>query len=89
MIPVPDAQAAYDRVTHFIAEPGDIDLLIAAAAQGGMPQPIVDLGSDLQASKDTHAAYVADPTESNATAWMAADTALREYISSHTDLTVA
>lgn len=83
MIPVPDAQAAYDRVTHFIAEPGDTDLLIAAAAQGGMPQPIVDLGNDIKASTDTHAAYMADPSESNASAWMAADAALREFISNH------
>jgi len=89
MIPVPDAQAAYDRVTHFIAEPGDIDLLIAAAAQGGMPQPIMDLGTDLQASKDTHAAYMADPSESNALAWTAADLALREFITNHVDLEVA
>jgi hypothetical protein len=80
MIPVPDAQAAYDRVTHFIAEPGDADLLVAAAAQGGMPQPIVDLGNDIKASSDAYAAYLADPSESTAAAWTAADAALREFI---------
>ena len=89
MIPVPDAEAAYNRVTHFIAQPGDPDLLVAAAAQGGMPAPIVTLGNAIKGSQDTSAAYEADPSETNAAAWQAADAVLRDLIVNHLDLNAA
>lgn len=86
MIPVPEAEAAYDRVTHFQTQAGDLDILIAAAAQPGMPPLIVALGNVIKGSKDAHDAYVADPSEVNATAWQVADTALRDYCANHLDL---
>jgi hypothetical protein len=89
MIPVPDAEAAYNRVTHFIAQPGDPDLLVAAAAQGGMPAPIVTLGNAIKGSQDASAAYEADPSETNAAAWQAADAVLRDLIVNHLDLDAA
>ena len=89
MIPVPEAEAAYDRVTHFLAQSGDTDLLIAAAAQGGMPAPIVTIGNAIKASLDAFNAYTADPSEANLTAWQAADTTLRDLLINHLDLAVA
>lgn len=89
MIPVPDAEAAYNRVTHFIAQPGDTALLVAAAAQGGMPAPIVTLGNAIKACEDAFAAYTADPNETTGAAWQAADAALRDLIVNHLDLDAA
>lgn len=86
MIPVPEAQAAYDRVTHFIAQPGDVDLVIAAAQQGGMPQPIVDIGTVLKTNKDAFEAYQINPSVPNTEAWIAADTATREAMKNHVDV---
>lgn len=86
MIPVPDAQAAYDRVTHFLAQPGDVDLVIAAAQQGGMPQPIVDVGTVLKTDKDAFEAYQINPSPANTQAWMTADAATREALKNHLDV---
>jgi|PlaIllAssembly_1097288.scaffolds.fasta_scaffold134925_4 hypothetical protein len=89
MIPVPDAEAAYNRVTHFNAQPGDLDLLVAAAAQGGMPAPIVTLGNAVKGCQDASTAYEADGSEANAAAWQAADLVLRDLIVNHLDLDAA
>lgn len=89
MIPVPEAEAAYNRVTHLMTQAGDLDLLMAAAAQPGMPALIVSLGTVIKTSNDAHAAYLADPSDANAAAWQAADTALRDYCANHLDLFTA
>ena len=86
MIPVPDAQAAYDRVTHLIAKPGDVDLVIAAAQQGGMPPPIVDIGTVLKTDKDAYEAYQINPSIPNTQAWIDADAATREALKNHLDV---
>lgn len=86
MIPVPEAQAAYDRVTHLIAQPGDVDLVIAAAQQGGMPAPIMDIGTVLKTNKDAFEAYQINPSIPNTEAWIAADTATREALKNHLDV---
>jgi hypothetical protein len=86
MIPVPDAQAAYDRVTHLIAQPGDVDLVIAAAQQGGMPPPIVDIGTVLKTDKDAYEAYQINPSIPNTQAWIDADAATREALKNHLDV---
>jgi len=89
MIPVPDAIAAYDRVTHFTAQPGDVALLIEAAAQPGMPAQIVEIGNGCKANDDAYAAYTADMSEANASAYMAANEALRQMLTGHTDIPFA
>lgn len=89
MIPVPEAEAAYNRVTHFQTQAGDLDLLVAAATQPGMPAPIVALGTKIKECRDAHDAYVADPSEANAATWTAAETALRDLIVNHLDLAPA
>lgn len=86
MIPVPDAQAAYDRVTHLVAHSGDMDLVIAAAQQGGMPAPIVDIGTVLKTLKDAWEAYQINPSIPNTQAWIAADTTTRVALKNHLDV---
>lgn len=88
MITVPEAETAYERVVRCVALPGDTDLLIAAAQQGGMPPLITELGTNIQTAKDTHEVYMAYPTESNLTAWQQANTVLRQFVTDHFTLLV-
>lgn len=80
MIPIPDAQAAYSRVTNTAALPGDTSLLTAAAQQGGMPAEIVNLGNAIAAAEAAYEAYLLAPTPAAAQAWAAADDAIRPFL---------
>lgn len=82
MIPVLEA---YNRVIRFLAQPGDVDLLIAAAQQGGMSTLIMDIGVVLKTDKDAFEAYQINPSIPNMEAWVAADTATREALKNHMD----
>lgn len=86
MIPVPDAIAAYDRVTHLTAQPTDSSLLQAAALQPGMPPEIVTVGNALKVNEDAATAYWADNNPANAEAYKNANDALREVILNHLDI---
>lgn len=80
MIPLPDAQAAYNRIVSLTAQPGDTDLLIAAAQQGGMPADIVALGNAVNACETAWKAYEADPTDVKALAWSNADEVIAKLL---------
>lgn len=89
MIPVPEAQAAYSRVTRLQTQAGDLAILSTAAAQPGMPVLIVELGSRIKTSENAHSAYLANPSEANADTWLKADSALRDYCINHLALPAA
>lgn len=84
MIPVPEAQAAYDRAVKFQAQPGDVDILIAASQEGGMPPEIVALGTAIKADKEAYEAYGANPTSANLELWQAADAEMRNVMLNQT-----
>lgn len=86
MILLPEAEAAYQNVIAFNAQPADLDLLVAAAQQGDMPLLITNLGTAIQTVQNTYDVYTANPTSPNLLAWDAASASLRTFIMEHSGL---
>jgi hypothetical protein len=80
MIPLPEAQAAYNRIVGLVAQENDVATLTAAAQQGGMPAEIVTLGNAVDASEKAWAKFRLDSSDDNALAWTEANEAVAKLI---------
>ncbi len=80
MIPLPEAEAAYNRLTHLQAQPGDIALVMQAIEQPGMPVVIVEFGNAMKASSTAATNYQFDPSIVNLDAWSTAIANLRSLV---------